>query len=188
MLTGTLVERSCAMPKHMLQLNTALMVVLIAVWGGSWVTLAWAGQPNPQPPNWGQVDAFGETLESGWDCEPGDNYVGGFHAIPELILPLTTTGNPIMLTFSFNLWGDRSSASPGSAIRFRPIIDGVSQTNALQSWQIVNVDSMIDLFHYSRIFELPAGEHVISAEMQCQGILIVFRGWVNAYELPSVRK
>jgi hypothetical protein len=51
------------MQKPMLQLKAALMVVLIAVWVGSWVTLAWAGQPSTTPPNWAQVDRT-----SPWTC------------------------------------------------------------------------------------------------------------------------
>jgi hypothetical protein len=149
--------------------------------------LTWAGQPQTQPPNWGQTDAFGLTLESGWDCEPGDNPVGGFHAIPDLVLTLTTSGNPVLVTFSFNLRGGES-VTPGSAIRFQPVIDGVPMTDDLQGWQLKNTSSMIDVFVYTRIFELSAGTHTISAEVACQGITILFRGWVNGYELPSVRR
>jgi hypothetical protein len=149
--------------------------------------LACAGQPT-MGPNWGQTDTFGLTLESGWDCEPGDAPPGGdFHTIPGLALSLTTSGNPVQVTFTMNVRGGQSAASPGSNLRFRPVIDGTPMADDLQGWQLQNNVSMVDSVTYMRIFPLRAGPHTIAAEAACQGVTVVFRSWVSAYELPTMR-
>jgi hypothetical protein len=127
-------------------------------------------------------------LESGWDCEPGDNPVSGFHLIPGLALSLSTGGNPVQVSFTLNVWGSQSAATPGSALIVRPVIDGTPLEEDRQGWQLQNNVSMIDSLTYTRLFPLPAGGHTIALEAACQGITVVFRSWLSAYELPSVRR
>ena len=162
---------------HMWGVVIAVVILLVG--------LAWAGRLSPQPPNWDQVDVFGLTLESGWVCPSPSGTTGTFFDVPGLALSLTTAGGPVLVMVNFNFHGP--GTSPGAGFWFEPLIDGVQQGTDRLSWQ-TGLDSEIDVFSYHRVYELPAGTHTFAARMSCQGVITVFRGWLTAYELPSVRK
>jgi hypothetical protein len=138
--------------------------------------------PPGSPANVGQVDVFGLTLESGWQCP---NNPGVFQAVPGMALSLSTSGGPIMYIVNFNFHG--SGTSPGSGFQFHPVIDGTPFDQDRLGWQ-TGLDSEVDTFAYTRVYAVPPGSHVFSAEMACQSDLIVFRGWMTVYELPSVKR
>jgi hypothetical protein len=147
--------------------------------------MAWAGQLSTQPPNIGQVDVFGLTLESGWVCPSPTGTTGEFFDVPGLALSLTTSGGPVLFLVNFNHHGP--GTSPGAAFWFEPLIDGVQKSADRLSWQ-TGTDSEIDVFSYHRVYPLPAGPHTFAARMSCQSTVTVFRGWLTVYELPAIRR
>jgi hypothetical protein len=139
-------------------------------------SIAAAAQPAPLSANFGQVDVFGLTLESGWVCP---NAQGTFFDIPGLALSLTTGGGPVMLIAQLN-W----RAAGTSGWQFHPVIDGVAHDEDRQSWQ-TGMDSELDTTAYVRVYQLPAGTHTFSTQMSCLNDVVVFRSWLTVYELPA---
>jgi hypothetical protein len=159
-------------------MKTALGSLVLCLFSASLVLAA----PPTSGANVGQVDVFGLTLESGWVC-PSD--ISTFHEVPGLTLSLTTSGGPVLFMVNFNHHG--TGTSPGSAFHFHPKIDGQAFDQDRLGWQ-TGLDSEVDVFGYHRVYSLPAGAHTFAAEMACQSQIMVFRGWMTVYELPSVKR
>jgi hypothetical protein len=129
--------------------------------------------------------ATAELGQSGWVCPSPSGTTGTFFDVLGLALSLTTTGGPVLFMVNFNFHGP--GTSPGSALWFEPLIDGVQQSADCLSWH-TGLDSEIDVFSYHRVYDLPAGTHTFAARMSCQSMITVFRGWLTVYELPAIRR
>jgi hypothetical protein len=167
------------MPKMRSTLGAVVLAILTVLLGWGLATAA-----NPEAANFGQVDVFGLTLESGWVCPTPTGTTGTFFEVPGLALSLTTTGGPVLFMVNFNFHGP--GTSPGAGFWFDPVIDGQQQSADRLSWQ-TGLDSEVDVFSYHRVYALPAGPHTFAARMSCQSQITVFRGWLTVYELPLVK-
>jgi hypothetical protein len=148
-----------------------LVIAAVALLSG----LSWAGQPSPPPPNVAQVD---RTTE--WTCPTPTGTHGDWFNVPDLVASLTTTGNPVLVTIVLEFIGEQPASSP----QLSPVIDGVRQPQKLD-WH-TSSGGEVATITFSRLYVLPAGQHTFAAALTCQNLVVVVRGWLTLYELPSM--
>jgi hypothetical protein len=150
--------------------HTLITIAVVACWIG----LAWAGQPSPTPPNWGQVDFQGD-----WACPAMPS--GTYADIPNLSLNLTTSGGPLLVMANLNL---ANVTSQPQAAFLVPAIDG----QALENDRLRIDVSSVTATAFERMYPVPTGTHTVGLRMTCpvpDSGLHVWRGWLSVYELPS---
>jgi hypothetical protein len=152
-------------------MRTALLTLIIVAMACG----AWAGQPGPTPPNWGQADV------SDWTCpQYYPNPTPNFVTLP-VAVALTTTGGPVLLSMTLNSF---NSSSSGARTLIDVLVDGV-RVGPIVDWDSIggSLDSL------TRVIPVAAGAHTFGLAIACnaQGnTYTVERAWLAAYELPTI--
>jgi hypothetical protein len=140
-------------------------------------SFAYGAQQEASPvaqsgPNVGQVDLAGP-----WSCP--ESFNGTIFADVPLSVALTTTGGPVQMQVT--LTAQSNQAGTSGVLLFDPVIDGVERA---EDRLFLHDTTWV----FSRIYQLPAGQHVFAGCMACQFTFDAVHGWLSAYELPPVPK
>jgi hypothetical protein len=161
------------MPEMLSMLGALLMAMTVL---GSWAQ----GAAPDSAANVGQVD-INRVFLSTWQCPTPSGTTGTFFDVPGLALSITTTSGPVLVMVNFFFHG-----TANACFWFDPVIDKQQVTEDRLTWRTGN-DGFVDVFSFHRVYALLAGTHTVSTRMSCQNGILVYRGWLTAYELPLVK-
>ena len=95
---------------------------------------------------------------------------------------LDTVGGPVLVSVSLNYFEEIQGG-----FSIKPVIDGQHAFNDkfdFGSGLVTQQESM----SMTRLYSVPAGTHHLWVEVsECRSQVRIFRGWLNAYELPLLR-
>jgi hypothetical protein len=138
-------------------------------------TLFTLGATEANAQNVAQVDG---TTGSGV-CSTGGVVVD----VPGLALGLTTTGNPVLISYTVQF-----NANPTGGITLWPVIDGVTQTIGQRDRFIGDFSGQVADVTFSRVYTLAEGEHTFGLRATCQSQVLFTTRWLTVYELPTGKK
>ena len=152
--------------------QTLITIAVIACWMG----LTWAGQPSPTPPNWGQADV------SDWTC-PLSPQAGppNFVALPASVA-LTTRNGAVLVSLTLNSF----TISARQELLADFTLDG-APVGALMDWD-TGGSGAEKLASLTRVIPVTSGTHSFGVAIACVtggDAMVIERGWLSAYELPT---
>jgi hypothetical protein len=146
------------------------------------LTLAWAGQPGPTPPNWGQAD-----LPDGWRCEGPTSAFSEFFEVPGA-LSLSTGGNPVLLSVTVNMQHSPNFTTYGPGFQVMLVVDGQASSVPLVSRIYYGIGYEAQAVSATRLIPMGSGPHTVRVRIACQNPWVIIDGWLAAYELPTIPK